>query len=305
MELYKYLPPSRVDVIEGLMIKFSRPDDFNDPFESLPYVAGLMSPETADSLYEENIESYFDQIKNESVLKYLPKEDLALIPKEAVPLLSSMTMGQAQKMLDIKDLFKDLILKYPERIEGSIASVFKKKWNELFGILCLSEKYDNLIMWAHYAQNHEGFVLGFNSEDPFFFQKRSDYDALRTLKKVKYKENRPEITFFNNKMSDSELADYLIENILLTKSNHWASEEEWRIIFSLKDADKVVDHDYGKAYLFNYPAKIITSIYFGVRINANLRQDIIKLIKDLSNSIKIYQAFLDPRKYLLDFKPLN
>ena len=84
------------------MIKFSRPDDFNDPFESLPYVAGLMSPETVDSLYEENIESYFDQIKNESVLKYLPKEDLALIPKEAVPLLSSMTMGQAQKILDIK-----------------------------------------------------------------------------------------------------------------------------------------------------------------------------------------------------------
>ena len=159
MELYKYFPPSRIDVIERSLIRFSRPDDFNDPFESLPYVAGLMSPETVESLYEENIESYLDQIKDESVLKYLPKEGLALIPQEALKLISSMTMGQAQKILDIKDLVKDLILKYPERIEGSMASVFKKKWNELFGILCLSEKYDNLIMWAHYAQNHEGFVL--------------------------------------------------------------------------------------------------------------------------------------------------
>ena len=111
-----------------------------------------MSPETVESFYKVNIESHFDQIKDESILKYLTKEDLALIPQEAIPLLSSMTMSQAQKMLDIKDLLKDLILKYPERIEGSIATVFKKKWNELFGILCLSEKYDNLIMWAHYAR---------------------------------------------------------------------------------------------------------------------------------------------------------
>ena len=305
MELFKYLQPSRIDVLERLMIKFSRPDDFNDPFESLPFVVGLMSPETVESLYEENIETHLDQIKFESVLKYLPKEDLALIPKEYFPLISSITIGQAKEMLNIKDLFKDLILKYPEKIEGSIATAFKKKWNELFGILCLSEKYDNLIMWAHYAQNHEGFVLGFNSEDPFFFQKRSEYDALRTLKKVKYKENRPEITFFNIKMSDSELADYLIENILLTKSNHWEIEDEWRIIFSLKDADEIVDHDNKKSYLFKFPKELITSIYFGVRINDKLRDDMIKIIKDLSSSIKIYQAYLDQRKYFLDFKPLN
>ena len=154
-------------------------------------------------------------------------------------------------------------------------------------------------------ENHEGFVLGFNSEDQFFFQKRSDYDALRTLKKVNYRENRPEITFFNNKMSDSELADYLIDNILLTKSNHWASEDEWRIIFSLKDADKVVDHDNGRSYLFKFPTKALTSIYLGVRINDKLREDIIHIIKDLGNPIKIFQAFLDPRKYLLDFKLLK
>ena len=305
MELYKYLPPSRFDVIEQSMFKFSRPDDFNDPFESLPYVAGLMSSETVDSLYKENIETYLDQIKNESILKHLPKKDLAKIPKEAMKLISSMTMGQAQKMIDIKYLFKDLILKYPEKIDGSIASVFKKKWNELFGIFCLSEKYDNLIMWAHYAQNHEGFVLGINYEDPFFFQKRSDYDALRTLKKVNYRENRPEITFFNTKMTDSELANYLIENILLTKSNHWASEDEWRIIFSLKDADKVIDHDDGKSYLFKFPPNILTSIYFGVRIKDKLRNDIIQITEELGNPIKMYQAILDPRKYLLDFKPLS
>jgi len=34
MELFKYLNPSRFDVIENLTLRFSRPNDFNDPFES-------------------------------------------------------------------------------------------------------------------------------------------------------------------------------------------------------------------------------------------------------------------------------
>ncbi len=32
--LYKYLPPERVDVVEGMALRFSRPTDFNDTFDS-------------------------------------------------------------------------------------------------------------------------------------------------------------------------------------------------------------------------------------------------------------------------------
>src|SRR5262249_4259046 len=36
------------------------------------------------------------------------------------------------------------------------------------GVVCLTEHPDNLLMWAHYAQNHEGFVLGLDISNPFF-----------------------------------------------------------------------------------------------------------------------------------------
>jgi hypothetical protein len=42
--LYKYLPPERIDILEGVEIRFSRPSDFNDDFDShylVPSAQGL------------------------------------------------------------------------------------------------------------------------------------------------------------------------------------------------------------------------------------------------------------------------
>jgi len=36
------------------------------------------------------------------------------------------------------------------------------------GVFCSTKKYDSLLMWAHYAQKHEGAVLKF-SPDAFIF----------------------------------------------------------------------------------------------------------------------------------------
>ena len=32
--LYKYLPPERIDILENMEIRFSRPSDFNDDFDT-------------------------------------------------------------------------------------------------------------------------------------------------------------------------------------------------------------------------------------------------------------------------------
>lgn len=37
-----------------------------------------------------------------------------------------------------------------------------------YGILCLAEAPDNLLMWAHYADCHRGFVVQFDDTHPFF-----------------------------------------------------------------------------------------------------------------------------------------
>ena len=41
-------------------------------------------------------------------------------------------------------------------------------------LLCLSEVRDSILMWGHYPDNHQGFAVGFDSDHPFFFKRKSD-----------------------------------------------------------------------------------------------------------------------------------
>ena len=41
---------------------------------------------------------------------------------------------------------------------------FLKELSKSFGIICFSEIPDSLLMWSHYATNHQGFVFGFETE---------------------------------------------------------------------------------------------------------------------------------------------
>jgi hypothetical protein len=61
------------------------------------------------------------------------------------------------------------------------------------GFVCSSERKDSLLMWAHYARNHEGFVIGFDIE--FWGVSQGGDRAVSSnghLRQVIYVENRPD-----------------------------------------------------------------------------------------------------------------
>src|SRR5262249_33519683 len=51
-----------------------------------------------------------------------------------------------------------------------------------FGLICLSEVPDDILMWSHYTEGHSGLVIGFNTTDEFF--------AHPPVHKVEYKKER-------------------------------------------------------------------------------------------------------------------
>src|SRR5215467_14012687 len=68
-----------------------------------------------------------------------------------------------------------------------VQTTFTSQERKSVGLLCLAENSTNIPMWAHYAAEHRGFVLGFeNSHD--FFAKKSDGTGLW---KVRYSDERP------------------------------------------------------------------------------------------------------------------
>lgn len=84
------------------------------------------------------------------------------------------------------------------------------------GVCCLSEDWKSILMWSHYADSHKGICFRFkaNSYTPLFGE----------AQRVRYADSFPAI----NVALDEHLSDAL--KILLTKSEQWAYEREWRIV---------------------------------------------------------------------------
>src|SRR5437667_6790953 len=51
--------------------------------------------------------------------------------------------------------------------------VFTEAMGSQIGILSLSEVPDSTLMWSHYGAQHHGFLIGFDSDHPFFNRRRS------------------------------------------------------------------------------------------------------------------------------------
>ncbi|MGT2429382.1 DUF2971 domain-containing protein [Cupriavidus basilensis] len=68
-------------------------------------------------------------------------------------------------------------------------------------------------MWAHYADSHKGICLEFDATSVF----------MAHAQEVKYSGERAAINFTDSK-------DAMLEKALLTKSDHWSYESEWRLI---------------------------------------------------------------------------
>lgn len=105
------------------------------------------------------------------------------------------------------------------------------------GVYCLSAKNDDILMWSHYADGHQGFCVEFEDDSPNSFLDRAN--------KVTYQEDLPVLNFFDE--------DWL-HSFLTTKSERWSYEEEWRII--------KVDG----AGIAGIPEGILTGLIFGCKM---------------------------------------
>jgi len=135
--LYKYRDWSNKyhrKLITKQEIYFSKPSEFNDPFDgNIPVRWDLMT-------YEECLD------KNLELLNTAHKDKNQQLVKE-----------YAKKITDEKTLWHpDKLLKErPEQLE---------KWNTIIGLFSLSADPYNILMWSHYSLNHSGFVIGFDTK---------------------------------------------------------------------------------------------------------------------------------------------
>jgi hypothetical protein len=105
--------------------------------------------------------------------------------------------------------------------EMKSGSSTRLKFRNQLGIFCMTEDPDNHLMWVHYSDNHEGFVVGFKTNAPFLAQ------SGRELKRVKYESEPPEVLF----AGEPPLL------VCCYKAKEWDCEKEWRCIQKFKPSE--------------------------------------------------------------------
>jgi hypothetical protein len=154
--------------------------------------------------------------------------------------------------------------------------LLKASFTNKNGVICFAAKPDNAVMWAHYASDHQGFVLEFDVSHRFFrapFFRRVEYPDT---------EARPR-------------ADDLDRHrTVCTKGTTWKDEAEFRLILP-RDSSKLLDGHY-----VELPTEAVKAVYFGCRMSTAGREKLLNvLLQPKYKNVLAYQMFPDTSLYRL------
>jgi hypothetical protein len=138
-------------------------------------------------------------------------------------------------------------------------------------VLSLAETPEDVLMWSHHASSHTGICLG--------FERSVDLPFFAAALPVNYQARFPEFNFFRS--TDSEK----VGQALLTKSDRWKHESEWRIV-------RTDEPPQLKAF---HPA-LLKTVTLGARVSDADRQDICSRVR---GRCEVFQAQLDPSRFSL------
>lgn len=180
-------------------------------------------------------------------------------------------------------------------------SALKEAANKYFGIISFSKNGDDPLLWAHYAERHQGGCIGFDIDHPpFLYMKARDF-----LVDVVYTNERS--VFYHHPHDDDGFRSQVLA-AAKTKADVWRYENEVRAILPTLDCNQI------EARFFE------ANGYFHLRINANEWQEIRfgiateqSAIDDVMRSMRaaniqrcsVYKACLSRLQYRIEFDAMQ
>ncbi len=282
--LYKYTSVIRaLEVLLTREVYFSHRRELNDPFDG----RHMMDFSTREKR-EENIKKV-----REHEEKY---HDLS-------SMLSGMNREENHKLF-IKD--KEFANKLMEKTVEDM-DVFNT------GVYCFTDRRDSIVMWAHYANNHQGCCLEFDLQGHVLQSVRGgkiNFPFLQ-IHMVRYSDRYPTRVFGEERALHEENSFYMC------KSKDWKYENEWRAIMYDTSTQRlisgksigsdIIDESIIKRMkgsgLYPLDKDLLHGIILGYKMKDNEKKSIIAAAQ--SSRIKIYQAQPKLYKYGMEIKPLS
>jgi hypothetical protein len=282
-QIFKYVNSDRIDILKNLLIRFTQPACFNDPFEMRFPVEGY-SPEKIDEAQEiVNQRRYRQFVLAGGGAAYSYEEFRKIQNNYNQPAITKLKFD-------------------PHHQKQAATNYNFKTWNKRVGILSLSESEKDLPMWAYYADSHRGMLIEFDSRHLFFNAPNltdAEFD-FGMLVEVVYSNNRPK--------KHIEKTSVLEEiSMLKIKSDAWKNEKEWRIFQLLERRDEQITKVNEVMYLFKLPPDCIKRVVVGCNMDYLNRKRVIDAVNanpQLKN-VKIEESILHLDLFELEYKPLQ
>jgi hypothetical protein len=163
---------------------------------------------------------------------------------------------------------------------GSLREDIYQLLGNNLGVLSLSATKTNPLLWAFYANNFRGFVVGYHFPDDGPIKDMC-------LGSVDYSRAMPTI---------NPLGDHLWSLILATKSKEWLHEKEWRYLRT---------GDIGGHGHMQVPPDCIVEVCLGPRMKPEHEELVLQVARYLPDQPRIYKTRLLPAHYGLTFDLIN
>jgi hypothetical protein len=257
MILYKYrnytatTKKRTLEIIKKQEIFFAGIESFNDPFDGSVYL----------QFHGKINEIKAAQIRAQYTMN-LKKEEK----------FEGITFEAAQKLVNEK--ITEEFIKNQVEIDARMDRI--QKAHNSKGVLALSSKNDNILMWSHYTFNHKGVCFGFEF----------NCDTLPIAKKVKYQTHYDDI--WGWLYTDEEIVD----RILYSKSIDWGYEDEYRMIRESIGVE-------------TFPLDSLKEIVFGSMMSKEDKLEIIDECKKNGLNIIFKQSILDIKLFKINIEDFN
>lgn len=285
---YKYVTPETGQkIIENGTLRWSTPFLLNDPFDMQFAFQFRIDHAAARAMaLEKNWEHHYGKLHDR------PLNKLGQLIRQTRDQFPKMTREEFDETVgsvidELMELTKRQLVEFNKQIVEDGFSNDK--------IICFTKDPENILMWSYYAQNHSGIVLRFTDETPD--------NPLSQARQVDYVSEMPSL--FNEETLSDILSGYdvlnsefLINEVVWTKSSHWAHEQEWRIYSGLgRTVNSYEDIPFTKTEL--------DGVIFGIRTDIDYQNHLTKLTNDLYPHVELLQAKKNNHSYSMAIEKLT
>ena len=250
--------------------------------------------------------------------KALSKDDSVLLratqPASLNDVFECSTVRDSSELQEMVDALNRVCPEFPLSVSDILNAqeeLGDRAWNHLFrkqlsyrlGVISFSLDNTNSLLWAHYADEHRGFAVGYDVT--YIMTKVIGRNRNDKLDVVSYEDNPLSI----NKRDDMLLGqDDILHTILLRKSSLWKYEQEARIIVDLRNTDRTheVDRNGYPIHLFSIPNEAVATVYCTERTPESAIEKIEERLRDMGSRFGcsiVQKLILSSNSYRYEVSP--